>query len=206
MASTSPLKKISVTQAIVAGTFFVNGPVMVLIMAPLLLIGQLVSHGIITPSQKWLVVPAFLCGIGAAWLWWSLTIMRWRIWAFERVADIPALKEAAVLVGLTWPQGHVYERTEIKSKAQAQKERQLDQHSLQLDLYGMDTVVAKQVLTRALDDVRAEGRRIVKINLSQHTFDQLGVAGDAAQYIGIPVTISREIPRGVVEVITGRPQ
>jgi hypothetical protein len=42
------------------------------------------------------------------------------------VDDIPKLKEQAVAVGLTWPDGHVFENTEIKTEEQRRRERELD--------------------------------------------------------------------------------
>ncbi len=200
MAAEGPIPKISVTRAIIAGTLFVNGPVMALILSPLLLVDRAVAAHIITPDQKWMVVPAFLCGIGLAWTWWSFTIARWRIWAFERVEDIPALKEAAVTAGLTWPEGSAFSRTEIKSKAQAQKERSLDERAERLDFYGLDEVVARTAFDRAL--VMANGRRTVKITLSPETAAWLGLDGTASGYNGIPLHMRDGMPLGEIELVT----
>lgn len=65
-------------------------------------------------------------GFVIAWLWWSVMVPRWRLWAYERVDDIAELKRAAVAVGLIWPDGWILERTEIKSKAHAARERELE--------------------------------------------------------------------------------
>ena len=69
-----------------------------------------------------------LCGAGwlLAWVWWSLAVPKWRLWAYERVADIAELKARAVTAGLTWPDGNIFTRTEIKSRAHAQRERELE--------------------------------------------------------------------------------
>lgn len=53
-------------------------------------------------------------------------IPKWRLWTYEGVADIPRLKAWAVNVGLTWLDGSVFNRTEIKSREHALRERELD--------------------------------------------------------------------------------
>ncbi len=119
-------EKISVLKAILIGLLIVNGPVLALLCGPLFVFDQLQMRGLVSPSYNWFVVPIFLAEFLLAWLWWSLSVARWRLWAYERVSDICALKKAAVNVGLTWPDGHFFSRTEIKSKAQALHEQQLD--------------------------------------------------------------------------------
>jgi hypothetical protein len=47
-------------------------------------------------------------------MWWSFTIPRWRRWAIRRGASADKLQKFAVVVGLTWPKGSVFEKTEMK--------------------------------------------------------------------------------------------
>jgi hypothetical protein len=117
---------ISISRAIWIGLLAVNGPVMLLLLGPLLLFGRLVEHGTISRSYNWVGVVVFALSFGFAWLWWSLSVPRWRVWAYERVQDIPTLKERAVSVGLTWPDGHRFSKTEIKTQSLVQRERELD--------------------------------------------------------------------------------
>jgi hypothetical protein len=117
---------ISVSRAIWTGLFAVNGPVMLLLVGPLYFFGRLVERGAISRSYNWVAVVIFALGFALAWLWWSLAVPRWRVWAYERVQDIPLLKERAVAVGLTWPDGHRFGKTEIKSQSLAHRERELD--------------------------------------------------------------------------------
>lgn len=56
-------------------------------------------------------------GIVCAWTWWSFNVPRWRVWAYRRVDDITALKRTAISVGLIWPAGSWFEKTEIRSRA-----------------------------------------------------------------------------------------
>jgi hypothetical protein len=92
---------------------------------PLFAFEKLVDVGVVSRSYKWVGLPVALAGFVLAWSWWSLTIARWRVWAYERVDDIHALKKSAVNVGLTWPDGHVFSRTEMKTKALISREQEL---------------------------------------------------------------------------------
>ena len=53
-----------------------------------------------------------------AWTAWSVLVPRWRVWAYERVDDLDELKRLARERNLIWPDGHFFERTELRSKAQ----------------------------------------------------------------------------------------
>jgi hypothetical protein len=77
-------------------------------------------------DYNWVGLLVFVGGFIMAWSWWSFSVPRWRVWAYERVSDIPRLKETAVAVGLTWPDGHRFERTELKSEALRVREESLD--------------------------------------------------------------------------------
>ncbi len=54
--------------------------------------------------------------IAGPWLWWSLLLPRWRLWALRQVDDVADLFSEAVSVRLMWPPGHFFQLTEIKSK------------------------------------------------------------------------------------------
>jgi hypothetical protein len=116
----------SVRQAIGWGLLVVNGPVLLLLTGPIALFALLIERRILSQTDTWVGVLVFVASFVVAWLWWSVSVPRWRIWAYERVNDIPSLKKQAVVAGLTWPEGHTFAKTELKSKAQAQRERELD--------------------------------------------------------------------------------
>lgn len=117
---------ISVGRAILVGLLAVNAPVFSLMIGPIWLFAQLVEHGAISRAYSWMSPFVFAGGFAVAWLWWSLSVPRWRVWSYERVTDVAALKTRAIEVGLTWPDGHVFARTEIKSKELARRERDLE--------------------------------------------------------------------------------
>ena len=67
-----------------------------------------------------------LVGVAGGWIWWAYAVPRWRLWAYERVQNIAKLKVRAVQVGLTWPDGHRFERTEFRSESDTLKLRELE--------------------------------------------------------------------------------
>ena len=113
-----PSRPMSNAKAIAIGSLVVNGPVLLLLCAPVVIYT-------VAPRFAWVVFiyPIFLA---CAWLWWSLTVPLWRIWAYERVASAQELKRQAVAANLTWPSGSLFERTEIKSAAVRYREKQLE--------------------------------------------------------------------------------
>ena len=127
---TSP---ITVAAAVRRGTLIVNGPVMALLAVPGLLVvmsakpltAMLGSRDAVSS----LTLATFALGFVLAWTWWSLSVPRWRLWAYERVDDIPALKAHAIRAGLIWPDGSVFQRTEIRSAEMARRIRELESAS-----------------------------------------------------------------------------
>lgn len=120
-------KRLSVGACISRGMLWVNSPVLGLMVGGC--IAALVSVVILKPlGASIAVAAAAIFAIGgwcAAWTWWSWSVPQWRIWALRNVTDWPALKRAAVKVGLTWPDGNVFEKTEIKSDEQRELEQTL---------------------------------------------------------------------------------
>ena len=108
------------------GLLVVNGPVFVLLFVPAFVFADLVEKHVISRDYNWVFFVVFLVGFVLAWTWWSLSVPKWRLWAYQRVVDIPRLKSLAVAVGLTWSDNHVFARTEIKSRAHAKRVRELD--------------------------------------------------------------------------------
>ena len=127
--STRP-KDISVSAAMVCGLLYVNGPVSVLMFTPMIWCLAYFPWLSRTLGTEWYVFFAFclvfLVGVACGWIWWAYAVPRWRLWAYERVRDIAKLKVRAVQVGLTWPDGHLFERTEFRSESNTLRQRELE--------------------------------------------------------------------------------
>jgi hypothetical protein len=117
---------LSVGRAILIGLLVVNGPVFTLLFGPLFVFVQLEDKGIVGRSYNWVGLVVIVVSFVLAWLWWSVSVPRWRRWAYERVKDIRLLKQRAVAAGLTWRDGHVFGKTEIKSQTTLKREREVE--------------------------------------------------------------------------------
>ena len=120
---------------ILIGTLWVNGPVGVILIGGLAVAWFLarLAHpgngrlqGLDAASIAGFAVPFVL-----AWLWWSVSVPKWRIWALERTTDWPALKMKAIQAGLIWDEttaaGRLFRRTEIRSAKDQHRIAELEQ-------------------------------------------------------------------------------
>jgi hypothetical protein len=123
------VETVSLEEAIARGHRFVNYPVFALLAAPavlLITLGKRFEDILGTQFTARLEIAFFVVCFCGAWLWWSYAVPRWRLWAYQRVEDIQSLKRLAIEQKLVWPDGSIFERTEIKSKAHAAQERALE--------------------------------------------------------------------------------
>lgn len=97
--------------AVLIGQLIVNVPVLLIIGG-----GIVVSIFVFALGNFLLSIILIFLGPLVAWLWWSLTVPRWRRWAHRRVADPNKLQKLAVATGLVWSKGSVFEKTEFKLK------------------------------------------------------------------------------------------
>jgi hypothetical protein len=122
-------RPISVDQAISRGQRIVNLPVFAFLATPLaicVIFANLLKLQLGERAYNIMLICAVIGGFVAAWLWWSIMVPKWRLWAYEHVDDIRELKRRAVAEKLTWPDGSIFSFTEIKSAAHAARERELE--------------------------------------------------------------------------------
>jgi hypothetical protein len=104
-------------QAINRAFWTIRVPSTILVLGPMIAVYLLLDKDELeSGGGATLFVVTFIGGLIVGWLIWSLLIPRWRLWAYERVDNIPELKRRAVAAQLIWPPGHFFERTEIASK------------------------------------------------------------------------------------------
>ena len=122
-------QKKSIKQVILVGQLIVNVPVMLFMFGLPCLTWYLFLEG-------WLLPISAILGFALAWTWWSFSIVFWRIWAFTNTSkkDWSHLETTAIDSQLIWPEGHFFEKTEIRTKAQQEKihaiHKEIEQHSL----------------------------------------------------------------------------
>ena len=128
------MTSLSIDEAIARGQRDVNWPVWGLLSIPAIIVvagRHIPEHVLASNSVSAIGVVAFPVCFISAWLWWSVSIPKWRLWAYERVDDIAELKRRAVEARLIWPDGSIFSRTEIKSQAHAARERQIELQRLE---------------------------------------------------------------------------
>ncbi|RFZ83439.1 hypothetical protein DYU05_15010 [Mucilaginibacter terrenus] len=82
---------VTVDEALARGKRTINYPVLVITFGCIFLPFILMP---IFDLPGWTAVPGFAAGFLLAWLWWSITITQWRIWAFDNVRNVHELKSA----------------------------------------------------------------------------------------------------------------
>ena len=62
------------------------------------------------------------------WIWWSYQIVKWKCWAFSTVTekDAQVLFDRAIKVGLIWPNGSIFNKTEIWTQRDKEKWKKID--------------------------------------------------------------------------------
>lgn len=128
-------EQISVDKAIKRGHLIVNVPVFIAIIGCPALALYLLEKNLI---QGWGVGISFLIGFVLAWLIWSLMITKWRVWAFENVRNVHELKKRAIDEKLIWPDGNIFEKTEIRNSADKRKLKNLEKKFEKEDEYRED--------------------------------------------------------------------
>ena len=119
--------QVSVESAISRGQWTVNGPVFLSMFGtPFLAYGVAVLVGADHETAFAAAVFGALGGWFGAWIAWSLLVPRWRLWAYQRVADIDELKAGAVEANLIWPDNHILSRTEIRPWRLNERLRELE--------------------------------------------------------------------------------
>nr|WP_294795791.1 hypothetical protein [uncultured Mucilaginibacter sp.] len=109
---------VSVDEAIKKGQRVVNIPVVVIMLG---MWGLCIFLGTSTDAPVWLVIMCAILSFVLAWLYWSLAITQWRLWAYENIRNVQELKARAISGQLIWPDGSMFEKTEIRTAAQKEK-------------------------------------------------------------------------------------
>ncbi|MEO1714618.1 MAG: hypothetical protein AAFU60_14905 [Bacteroidota bacterium] len=111
---------ITVDEALKKGHQSVNYPSMKIMFVG---IGLSIYLGLKT-VYWWIILPGMIGSFAGSWMWWSYSVTKWKIWAFQHCENVHELKRRAILEKLIWPDGHRFGRT---AKISPEQQRQLDQ-------------------------------------------------------------------------------
>lgn len=103
---------ISVDEAIAHGQKMINRPVQLIQFSIIAFSIYLVYQAKLSIWGYILIIPSIVV---VPWIYWSFKITKWRIWAFENVDDVYELKRRAIAAKLIWPDGNIFEKTEIRT-------------------------------------------------------------------------------------------
>jgi hypothetical protein len=121
---------VTVEAALRRGQILVNGPGLILLVAGAAVVAYLaaVFHPWNWPFELHIVgvIVYPILAVAPAWIWWSIAVPKWRLWALKHVDNWPRLKASAIATLLIWPDTSPFTWTEIKPKAHAQAERELE--------------------------------------------------------------------------------
>lgn len=117
-------KSISPLKAVRVGYFLINIFSLLIFFASFIVL-FILTHRDIFPF--WVFMPGgFLVATLVAWLYWSITITYWRIWAYTRVDDPVELTQLAIDAQLIHRQGSIFNKTEIRTALQKAKILELE--------------------------------------------------------------------------------
>ena len=134
---------VTVDEAIAKGHRMVNYPVFIIMFGT---IGLGLYLGVKKILPFWVVPVGFGLGFGLAWLWWSVMITKWRLWAFDNVRNVHELKKRAVQEKLIWADNSIFEKTEIRNVRDKEKWSSLQQKFEQEDVFQDDLTIPNETI------------------------------------------------------------
>lgn len=112
------------TNTLVArGLLWVYGPIIAFVFVSWLVSTWLTESVLQVENPDFTKVLVLFGSIIIGWIWWSYRIVKWKYWAFSQVQpdESKKLYNRAVAVGLIWPTGSRFNKTEIWTKKDKEK-------------------------------------------------------------------------------------
>lgn len=134
---------VTVDEAISKGHRMVNYPVVIIMLGSIGVTLYLSTQKIL---PIWVFPIGFVLAFGLAWLWWSIMITKWRLWAFDNVRNVHELKKRAVQEKLIWADNSFFEKTEIRNATDKEKWNTLQHKFKQDDLFQDDLTVPNETI------------------------------------------------------------
>jgi 4-amino-4-deoxy-L-arabinose transferase-like glycosyltransferase len=126
-----PPSKMTARRAAWIGLAWVNGSVLVAYGLGFAIVGWVFTtqKALLDKLGPWSLILIALALV-APWLIWSWQVTRWRLWAYRRVQDLEALKGEAIALSVIWPSGHLFEKTEFRTRTQKLELQRLERARL----------------------------------------------------------------------------
>ncbi len=136
-------KPITVDEAIKKGQRMLNYPVQCIL---LLMLGIGFYAGTQKLASPRILLLGFVLAIVLPWLYWSIMVTKWRLWAFDVVRNVHELQKRAVQERLIWSQGSFFEMTEIRTASDKSKWESLSKRFRNPDEFMDDPIIAEKTL------------------------------------------------------------
>lgn len=134
---------VTVDEAIAKGKRMVNYPGLSIM---LILFGLCFYLGIEKILPFWIVPVGFGLAFVVAWLYWSIMITKWRLWAFNNVRNVHELKRRAIQEKLIWPDHSIFVKTEIRNSTEKKTWNSLQIKFQQEDVFEDDLTVPVETI------------------------------------------------------------
>ena len=128
----------SVGEVLRIGQIYING-IVILLMIFVWVVSVFVSNRVVPENYSTgVILIGIVFGFIVGWLYWSLAIPKWRIWAFKNTNknNWLELKRRAINEKLIWSNDSIFNKTEIRSNA--------DKTEI--------AIIEKEILTHDFDD------------------------------------------------------
>lgn len=106
----SPRHEVSIRKALVIGYLFLGIIPVCIIFGGMWYSIKLEEVSMISNLQTGL---GFVISFVFGWLWWSVFVTKWKIWAYSRVRKVRELKKRAIKDRLIWPDRSWFNKLEI---------------------------------------------------------------------------------------------
>ena len=124
-----------VDKAITRGQLVINLPVIIILITT---IGVFLSFQRKLGYPEYFTLLGLLSGFILSWLYWSLSVARWKVWAYSNVNDLELLKNEAVKANIIWPEGNFFNRTIIYSRSQRNQLIELENKNYRIPFLKID--------------------------------------------------------------------
>jgi uncharacterized membrane protein YciS (DUF1049 family) len=136
---------LTVEQAIRRGIWVVNLPQFAILFGCLGIAIYLATQNYISGID---IAVVFVLGFILSWLYWSIMITRWRIWAFTNVRNVHELQKKAIEAKLINKDGGFFEKTEIRTATQKRQWAELQEKFKAQDIYQEDYSIPAETMIR----------------------------------------------------------
>ncbi|HMG82021.1 MAG TPA: hypothetical protein VK559_03220 [Ferruginibacter sp.] len=134
---------VTIDEAMKKGSKMITYPLFIIFIV---IVGLSFYIGIENILPGWIIAVGFAVGIISAWLYWSIMITKWRLWAFDNVRNVHELKKRAIRANLIGKDNSFPEKTEIRTADDKEKWEALQAKFAQDDIFTDDLTVPDETV------------------------------------------------------------